>query len=136
MAVSAAYPRKVQIAPDAAGVAGTYADLGSQLKFDLDEKSDNVDVSQLNTAGYRLKLQTLLDSGVSIDVLYDPADTAQSSVRTGKSGRTQVWVKIFLQPANGVFVPMVVDDIKTSFDPAQPLKQSYSLSGNGAITTF
>lgn len=133
---NASYPRKIQIAPDSTGVAGTYADLETQTKIDFDEKADNVDISQLNSAGYHQRLTTLLDSGISLEYLYDSAATAQGTIRSAKSGRTQLWVKLFLTASTGVIVPMVVDDIKTSLDPAGVTKQSVSLSGNGAITTF
>lgn len=133
---SAAYARKVQIAPDSAGSPGSYADLELTNKLDLDEKVDNVDISQINSAGYHLRLPTLLDTGVSLDFLYDSTATAQNSIRSAKSSRAQCWVKIYLTASTGVIIPMVVDDIKTSLDPSGANKQSVSLSGNGALATF
>jgi len=135
---TAAYPRKVQIAPDSAGSAGTYADLGGQMKADLSDKMGLIDVTQLASSGQVSRLATLSDSSLKLDVLYDSADTAQGSLRSGKSGRTQVWVKFFLTATTGLVVPMYVESFDYSLAPNDANKVSVSLSqsGGAALTTF
>lgn len=140
---TAAYPRKIQIAPDSAGSAGSYADLGSQAKVSLSAKLAQIDVTQLNASGQNQRIGGLQDASIKVDCFYDSADTAQGSIMTAVTTRVPVWVKVFLTATTGIKAQCNVESADFDLDPAGANKLSVSLvqcatasSGAGGWTTF
>lgn len=130
-AASAAYPRKVQIAPDSAGSPGTYADCDLNTKLDWDSSADMVDTTDLNSAGLHKRTPVLLDNKVTLELNKDTSSTPFTSLRSGMLARTQVWLKIYETASTGYYFPAYVESIKSSYDPKDVSKASVSLVGTG-----
>lgn len=132
MAETAAYLTKLQIAPDSAGSAGSYATLGGNPKADFKFKLDTKDTTPLGGTGDHTLLATLKSFTVSGSTFYDHADTATATIEAGS--RTQVWAKFFTNATNFYSGPCLVTDLSFSDSADGVVELSFTLTSTGAIT--
>jgi hypothetical protein len=143
MAVVAAYLGKVQLAPDSAGSAGTYATIGGAspgaatggvTKADLSTKVDLVDTTPLGGVGAHQRYATLVDATVTISAPLNTADAAQSNLIQAYAGTArgvQVWIKFFVNATNTWTGAYLLSDLKIGADAAGVPTLDVTLVGNG-----
>lgn len=123
---TAAYGAKVEIAPDSTGSAGSYAALGDQTKVTVTVKGEQIDITQLNSAGYRSKLAGLIDADVKLEAFSEYGDTAQGTLKTAITTRVPVWIKVTYESSHHITLSCMITDLQFDIDPAGAGKVSYS----------
>lgn len=128
-----AYALKIQVAPDSAGAPGTFASPSNQLTAKMDIKGEQIDITQLNSAGYRQRIAGLIDVSGSIDGLIDFSDTGQTTIRTAILTRVPVWLKLFITATNYIQFQANCEGFGGVLDPAQAskLNASFVMAGTG-----
>ena len=105
-----AYGYKVEIAPDSAGVAGAYVELGEMRDDDLDIPEDSAVAIRFRTnqspSGYK---ETVMSKAkelaeFTLNVNFVPGITIQSTVLGYFKTRALTWVKITNSAATMVFI--------------------------------
>lgn len=130
-----AYNLKVQVAPDSSNSPGTYAAPSNQTNVKIDIKGEQIDISQLNSAGYRERIAGLIDVSGTVDGFVDYADTAQSTLITAITTRVPCWVKVFIDGSHYVQAQVNVESLSFELDPAGASKFSGSLTLAGLATS-
>lgn len=136
----AAYAKKVQIAPDSSGSIGTPADLNGNATAGLDLKGETIDVSTINSDGFRKRIAGLRDASVNCECFYLSSDTAQGTLAAAYFSGAPVWAKIFLTGSAGIVGQFLVESWNTSEGAADAIKANFTLTlagtGTSPLATF
>ena len=144
LTASAAYAAIISIAPDSVGspnTPGAYAALGGQEKSAATWKSTNIDISQLNNAGYVQKLMGLQDADATIDYLWISSVTAQASILTALqsnvSPTNRIWLKVGLDGSHYLQFSMLIAQLDLVLDvkAASMATVKFELDGSCQPTT-
>lgn len=136
MAAVAAYKRKIEVAPNNSGSAGSYAQIETVNSWDLDEPVDKVETTPHGGSGDKTFMQTLMSKELTFEVFFDSSSTPQGTLRTARSSRDYVFVKVYLTDSTGLVGKAWVGTAKLGAPVGDGFKQSFSLTAEGAWSTF
>ena len=131
MATTAGYVFTISVATTK---AGTYNELKSKTGS-FSRSSDVLDDTNTSNVGFHTRLQGLLDSACSTEVVWESGDTAIDRIESAMENRSELWVKILPDgvSGNGKKFQCVVENINMDLDVSTSVPISYSLQGTGAI---
>lgn len=89
------YAGKVRAAPDNAGVAGTYSDVGGTAKGSIKPKVAAVSTTDTNQPGFEKVIPGLTGADIEVDFFYEVGDAGQAILLAGIVNKTRVWVRVY-----------------------------------------
>jgi hypothetical protein len=132
---NAAYASNVEVATDTAGTPGTYSSVGLQSKCTIGLKAEQIDVTQLNSAGYRMRLPGLLDGTGKLTAFESYGDAGQTIIRTAVSNRSRYWIKGLLNDSTHyIALSVLPQKLSLSTEPSKavPIDFPFILDGTPA----
>ena len=103
--------------------------------FSISNESDLLDETDFaDTSGFRKRFQGLQDGTISLSGDYEPADTAQLALISGKAAGTTVSIALLYDGASGDTVTCHVESFDISGEVGGLVEFSCSLKFNAAPT--
>jgi hypothetical protein len=132
MAVRTATGGKVDVAPDVAGVAGTYVNIPEVRKWEIKPTVEAKEYASSSTAGAKQRLPGVADFALTIDTYTDASATLESlGIKPGEI----LWFKLYEDATTFWIAPSYVDDTTNTVDieGGEIISSNVSASSNGNI---